>query len=374
MASPGPLREEPRGMTLADLVAAVVGSAVGLAVLRGVGLFEVASYPGRVRAVVIGLRVGLVGSFALSTVTLARRGRFGGAIRPTDWLAILPATFLVEYLFPPGLDFGGWLASKLHVPFAAMSWIVRGGAVLIALVAASLAAALVRRKRGGAFPLLVLAVGVSAIHWAATDLAFFEGLRLFRPVVASLSRIFDSRPSDYFYNEALLAMARLPEGVFRGVPTVATLLAILRGRGRSWAWSDWASAATGPATWASVIVVSRSFVPLTSTDGIVFAAYVATSAALSMLVVALLGPLWTRLFAPGHDEGRTSPAPPLRLSPADHGRTMTLEECADAEEAEGYRDELARGGLEVTEVPAEKGPGYGRYAGEATAAPAEAAE
>ncbi len=42
---------------------------------------------------------------------------------------------------------------------------------------------------------------------------------------------------------------------------------------------------------------------------------------------------------------------PLRIGPADHGRTMTLQEFLDAEEDDGYRYELARGVLEVTEVP-----------------------
>jgi Uma2 family endonuclease len=41
----------------------------------------------------------------------------------------------------------------------------------------------------------------------------------------------------------------------------------------------------------------------------------------------------------------------LRISPADHGRKMTLEEFREADEEEGYRYELARGVLEVTEVP-----------------------
>jgi Uma2 family endonuclease len=40
-----------------------------------------------------------------------------------------------------------------------------------------------------------------------------------------------------------------------------------------------------------------------------------------------------------------------RLGPADHGRTMTLDEFRDAEEGPGYRYELGRGVLEVTEVP-----------------------
>src|SRR6266478_4181210 len=40
-----------------------------------------------------------------------------------------------------------------------------------------------------------------------------------------------------------------------------------------------------------------------------------------------------------------------RIGPADHGRSMTLEEFRDADEEPGYRYELARGVLEVTNVP-----------------------
>ena len=41
----------------------------------------------------------------------------------------------------------------------------------------------------------------------------------------------------------------------------------------------------------------------------------------------------------------------IRIGPADQGRRMTLEEFMEADEAEGYRYELARGVLEVTKVP-----------------------
>ena len=41
----------------------------------------------------------------------------------------------------------------------------------------------------------------------------------------------------------------------------------------------------------------------------------------------------------------------IHIGPADHGRRMTLDEFRDAEEEPGYRYELARGVLEVTEVP-----------------------
>ena len=41
----------------------------------------------------------------------------------------------------------------------------------------------------------------------------------------------------------------------------------------------------------------------------------------------------------------------LQIGPADHGRKMTLEEFREADAEEGYRYELARGVLEVVEVP-----------------------
>lgn len=41
----------------------------------------------------------------------------------------------------------------------------------------------------------------------------------------------------------------------------------------------------------------------------------------------------------------------LRIGPADHGRPMTLDEFHEAEEQPGYFYELARGVLEVCEVP-----------------------
>ena len=47
----------------------------------------------------------------------------------------------------------------------------------------------------------------------------------------------------------------------------------------------------------------------------------------------------------------TTIATRVRIGPADNGRTMTLDEFKEAEEEDGYRYELARGVLEVTEVP-----------------------
>jgi Uma2 family endonuclease len=48
------------------------------------------------------------------------------------------------------------------------------------------------------------------------------------------------------------------------------------------------------------------------------------------------------------------PTVKLRIGPADDGRAITLEEFRDAEEESGYRYELARGVLEVGEVPGDE--------------------
>jgi Uma2 family endonuclease len=47
----------------------------------------------------------------------------------------------------------------------------------------------------------------------------------------------------------------------------------------------------------------------------------------------------------------TTVAAPLRIGLADHGHNMTLEEFREAKEEDGDRYELARGVLEVSEVP-----------------------
>ena len=44
---------------------------------------------------------------------------------------------------------------------------------------------------------------------------------------------------------------------------------------------------------------------------------------------------------------------PVRIGPADNGRRMTISELQEAEVEEGYRYELGRGVLEVTEVPSD---------------------
>jgi Uma2 family endonuclease len=59
----------------------------------------------------------------------------------------------------------------------------------------------------------------------------------------------------------------------------------------------------------------------------------------------------SRLDRPEVSTGMATATSIVRIGPADHGRSMTLNEFLDAEEEEGYRYELARGVLEATHVP-----------------------
>jgi len=56
-----------------------------------------------------------------------------------------------------------------------------------------------------------------------------------------------------------------------------------------------------------------------------------------------------------HYDRRDKPVASIttRIGPADHGRRMTLDEFAAADEEPGYRYELARGVLEVSNIPGE---------------------
>jgi Uma2 family endonuclease len=44
-------------------------------------------------------------------------------------------------------------------------------------------------------------------------------------------------------------------------------------------------------------------------------------------------------------------SPKIRVGPADHGRRMSLDEFYEAEVAEGYRYELSRGVIDVSDIP-----------------------
>lgn len=98
-------RPEPRWMTLADLGVMVAGIAVAMTIpSRGVGWPPYLAPPPLGYFVILG-GLGLTAKFGLvlALVILARRGRYGGQVRPAEWLALgLASLCLLESI--PNLD------------------------------------------------------------------------------------------------------------------------------------------------------------------------------------------------------------------------------------------------------------------------------
>ena len=98
-------RPEPRWMTLADLVVIVAGVAAVMTISsQGVGWPLYLAPPPFVYFVIQG-GLGLTVKFGLvlALVVLCRRGRYGGQVRPAEWLALgLASLWLLESV--PNLD------------------------------------------------------------------------------------------------------------------------------------------------------------------------------------------------------------------------------------------------------------------------------
>src|SRR6516165_1923916 len=83
-------RPEPRWMTLADLAVIVAGVALVMAIpSRSSGWPPFLPPPAIVYVAVMGCRGLIVNiSLVLALVVLFRRGRYGGLVRPAEWLLL----------------------------------------------------------------------------------------------------------------------------------------------------------------------------------------------------------------------------------------------------------------------------------------------
>ncbi len=307
MSVASPAWAEPRGMTLADLAALVVGCAGGMATLKVAGYFQIASFPASARPFLILVQAGMIAGVGLTAVALARRWRYGGTARPTEWMAILAADFLLQRLAP---TFGRYVAAWASLSvwdYEPLAWRVAGMATLAAIVAVVLAGIL-RRWSPGAVTTLLLAAAPAALLWGTAPAVYNFHESLFGPVGRWVEGLAGAQRKG-LASDVTMALGRLPQGIVYGLPTVASLLTILRGRSRSWAWSDWASAATGLLVWSAWVGTTHSWGIHSTNEAIVFAVYLAVVGGVTLLIVLRLGPVWNRLFHPGQPEKRTSPAP-----------------------------------------------------------------
>lgn len=243
----GPDHREPRGMTLLDASALVVGFAAVFALvsqtpeLAGVGTDAGPPWNVPFRAILL---LGLPFGAAIAVVVLVRRLAHGGITRPAEWLTLaLGLTFLVQ-AFPdsevalpafwravtPGLvDFRA----------AERAWGLAG------LVAVLTGWALFARLRAS-LPTRVTSLWLIAL----LGLALWWPLAVLSRTVPQLIWLFYDAPIvssswPFWFDNALFeALGRLPIGLVYGTILAAALREYPEPARSRWTWPEWAGVAT----------------------------------------------------------------------------------------------------------------------------------
>jgi hypothetical protein len=185
---PGPRgdgrRPEPRWMTLADLGVIVAGFALVMAVPSRASAWPPFLLPGSMLflAVLGCLRLTVGFGVVLALVVLFRRGRYGGPVRPAEWLALgLASLWLLDVL--PNLDeaVNAYYAAvgSTTLDFGAARWLVSAAAAAgIVLVVVGLV--LLRRparegsRVASALTVVGIVGGLSLWFWGPCEVARLE--------------------------------------------------------------------------------------------------------------------------------------------------------------------------------------------------------
>jgi hypothetical protein len=177
-------RPEPRGMTPSDIGVIVAGVALVLAIpSRTAGWPPFLAPPPLPYLLVLGgLRLAASAGLVLALVVLARRGRYGGPVRPAEWLALgLASCALLDVV--PNLDdavnayYSAVGSASLDFGVARLLLSAPAAAGLILIVAGSVL--LRRRVRGGSrvastLTALGIVVGWSLWSWGPCEVARLE--------------------------------------------------------------------------------------------------------------------------------------------------------------------------------------------------------
>jgi hypothetical protein len=319
-------RDEPRGLTLADLAIVLAGVALGFA-LQPVRLepTRVVQTCGFVAAVATyhsfywtAARFAMPASLGLSLAILARRARHGGWPRPAEWLALALALGLLDGAVPGDDHVGGPVTTRPNEavkvrgvrvyardvrpavliavdderpigPFA----LIRVAGAAAAVLAGVVVLALVRRGLPAAAGLVLLL----AVAWAwlrgtvRLNPAEFVRFRYswvgFTPGSPPLGW---SRMGYAWYLEARLALGRWFEGMLVGIPAAATAIAATRPDRPDRRWTEWSGMALAVllgAAWA-IDELARRPSPGPTVRAVVFAAWVAAVGLPSWLVARRL--------------------------------------------------------------------------------------
>jgi hypothetical protein len=264
------VRREPIAMTLADLSALVLGSALALFVPQmhfpadQITIYN-APMPGWVGWLFVIREVAMKVGLALVPVILARRARYGGLPRLADWLAILVAVALLAET----LKRSGWI--KRFARWYLVDFQQRLGCPVFFSPARNVHGSGVRWPTGFdpwdayriwgwlalvLFVLILVAVAVgwkkmpSWINTALVSAAAFTWLAGVTFVVTEgLVRAFEAIAPRIGLPPVIGVqiadgVKNLPDGLLFGVPVVAMVLEFrTRTRGK-WVWSEWIGAAS----------------------------------------------------------------------------------------------------------------------------------
>jgi len=292
------MREEPRSMTLGDVVAMVAGVAVGLGCSpRATGRFSPQTM--LIFAITWGFWALAV---MLVFVVAGRLARYRRRARPAEWLAILVAV--------AGLAFReGWrMDLAVSAVFAAarttdwsfdlLRWALGG----LAMVGVLAGLGLLRAGRQVLPPwakTAILAVLAGLALWGPIDVVGLRGPDLLAPASG-----FGPGDGPILNHVACWLVARLPIGLLFGVPAVGALAE--RIHRRPWTWVEWASVALAMA--AGLLLsplyrfeLTRLSAAWVAERGMVGAWFLAVGL-LARLLVVRLGPGWGR-FLDGRSTG-----------------------------------------------------------------------
>lgn len=237
-------RAEPRWITLADLGVVVVGVALVMVVpSQGPGLpFFILGPPPIVFLVAMGgLRLTAAFGFVLALVVLLRRVRYGGLVRPAEWLALgLASLWFLDAA--PNLDevvnawFIGPGSQALHFSVA-RRLLAAPAAAIVVLVAAGLVF-LGRRARDGsrvASGLSVVGIvgGFFLCFWGPCEVARLELPWLLIPSPEGSPSLWGWRASVVYALHDLVEIG--PIALIWGVMAAAVARAW---RARPWVWTE----------------------------------------------------------------------------------------------------------------------------------------
>lgn len=309
---------EPRGMTMLDVMALVVGFSIVFAMISQIPSL-LGAYDGEAFGARFGselgwmapllelMRIALPFGAAVSVVVLARRLAHGGFPRPAEWVTLLLGVTFVIRAFP-NVEYGFLPFWRNVVPGLRddRAWWLWGLAGLIAC-GSGLALLLVFRRR---LPTRVMAIGLVALL----------GLTLWWPVAAlgrtvpalvwqfhDLPIVTSSWP--YSFHAALLtALGRLPLGLVYGTILAAALQDASADSRSRWTWPEWAGMA------AALLLLPCWFVldyALTWHYGW----YMPPAWALAVTIASWwlaerYGPAWNRLLDARYDRHQSTSPPP----------------------------------------------------------------